>query len=114
MGFTFIPPRDINSGQRLYASWLPSLDTVASLAFRTLSTLFATQDLVSLFQLTATSRVCLQGFFPSTQEMTLVASSLPSRRFIVATCMQLPTYASDSDAALKALHRVEIRSSQAR
>jgi len=75
MGFTYLPLRDINYGQRLYVPRLPRLDPFASLAFRTLSTLFATCSLVGLFQPTATSRVHLQGFLPLTQPLKLIASN---------------------------------------
>jgi hypothetical protein len=57
-----------------YVTRIPLLATFTSLAFRTLSTFFASGRLVGLFQPTATSRVHLQGFFPLTQPLKLVAS----------------------------------------
>jgi len=93
-----------------YESRIPLLDSFAPVAFRTLSTLFASGSLVSLFQLTATSRVHLQGFLPLTQLLKLVAPALPSRRSSEVACTQLPTYASFLGAALRALLRVRIRS----
>jgi len=92
-----------------YVSKRPSFDPFTSLAFRTLSTFFATSDLVSLFQPTATSRVHLQGLLPPTQPTQLVAARLPSRRFTDVAYKQLPIYASFTGAALKALLRVGIR-----
>jgi hypothetical protein len=93
-----------------YESRIPILDSFAPLAFRTLSTLFATCSLVSLFQPTATSRVHLQGFLPLTQPLKLIAPTVPSRRCSEIACSQLPTYASFFGTALKALLRVRIRS----
>jgi len=52
-----------------YASGLPRPDTFTSFVFHTRSTFFAARSLVSLFHLTATCRVHLQGFVPLTQEM---------------------------------------------
>jgi len=108
-GVYLIPSSRHQSPAASCVSKLPSFDPFTSLAFRTLSTFFATCDLVSLFQPTATSRVHLQGFLPSTQPTQLVAARLPSRRFADVAYKQLPIYASCTGAALKALLRVEIR-----
>jgi len=62
-------------------SRLPRLPTFTSAAFLTLSTFFAIRSLVDLFHSTATSRVSLQGFYPLSRGMKLVAPRLPSRRF---------------------------------
>jgi hypothetical protein len=64
-----------------YALRLPRPNTFTSFVFHTRSTFFASLSLVSLFHLTTACRVRLQGFVPPTQEMKLVAPSLPSRRF---------------------------------
>jgi len=77
---------------------IPSSQPFASLPFHTTSTLFAARDLVALFRATATCRISLQGFLPSTR--------LPkARRFQPFPLVVLPMLSVKQLPTSRQLHR---------
>jgi hypothetical protein len=108
LGVAF-PLRDINP-QQVYDG-PPKSATFPSSAFLTPSTVCTAAGLMGLFHPTATSRVHPSGVFTSRTAKPPRRRPVPSRRLALRRCRWLPTGATPSCPAPRALLRARIRSS---